>query len=100
MILVFSDSEGEERIVGEYDTYKSAMAAMYQYIKDLNPSYRIPYTRVQFIKSTPFEIFNKCRLQFDVGSHTEFFYLDDLNQETLDKLEKDGLTPPKEETKK
>ena len=67
MELLFENSKGKKRKIAEPTSYKEATNEINKFLKEHN--FESYYTRV---------IVNKERngLMFDVGSHTEFFYLE------------------------
>ena len=67
MKLYFKNSRGEKRIVAEPKTEKEAMKEINKFCSDRN--FKIYYVRTW---RTPDGL-----KEYDVGSHTEFFYLDD-----------------------
>ena len=70
MKLYFENSYGERRVIAEPAIEESAMREIRKFCEDRN--FKIYYTRSWR---------NKEGLKvFDVGSHTEFFYLDDKNE--------------------
>ena len=69
MKLFFQNSYGDMRVIAEPTTEQDAMKEIHKFCEDRN--FKIYYTRSWR---------NKDGLKvFDVGSHTEFFYLDDKN---------------------
>lgn len=69
MILYFENSRGQRRIIAEPATEEEAMKEIHKFCDDRN--FKIYYTR-----SWTDEEGLKA---FDVGSWSEFFYLDDKN---------------------
>ena len=70
MKLYFENSYGERRIIAEPETEQEASREIYKFCEDRN--FKIYYTRIWK---------NEEGLKvFDVGSHTEFFYLDEENE--------------------
>ena len=69
MKLYFKNSRGERRIVAEPKTEEEAMKEIYKFCEDRN--FKVYYVRTW---RTPDGL-----KKYDVGSHTEFFYLDDRN---------------------
>ena len=68
MKLIFQDRFGDERIVEPDITPDKAGAAIAKFINSINPNYKIYYTRI----TGPME---DGSYEYDVGSHSEFFYL-------------------------
>ena len=66
MKLIFENSRGEERVIAEPKDEKEAVNEIYKFCKERN--FKIYYYR----KWT-----NNGRTHFDVGSHFEFFHLED-----------------------
>lgn len=67
MKLYFENSHGERRIIAEPETEEEAYKEMRKFCEDRN-------FKIYYIRSWT----NKEGLKvFDVGSHSEFFYLDD-----------------------
>lgn len=71
MTLFFKNSIGEERIIAYPKSAKDVANEMKKFLDDRN--FKSYYTRVWE---------ENGRLKFDVGSYTEFFYLDGI---TFDK---------------
>lgn len=76
MILYFRSSRGEMRNIAQFDdnlTDREAINATYDEIRKFcdERNFKIYYTRVW---NEPHN--DKMMTKFDVGSHTEFFYLD------------------------
>jgi hypothetical protein len=65
MKLYFENSYGEERIIAEVANEKEAFKEIHKFCEERN--FKIYYTRSWKTKSG--------RTKYDVGSHTEFFYL-------------------------
>lgn len=63
--LIFQNSYGEERTIGEYDTYEQCYEAVNEFLKERD--YKPYYIRTW---ATP-----TGRIKIDVGSHTEFFFI-------------------------
>ena len=75
MILIFRNRRNEEREIGRPESLKESMKIIQAFLKDHHfTSY---YTRL-WVENN--------RLVYDVGSHTEFFYLDQLNEEAIENL--------------
>lgn len=66
MTLYFEDSYGTTRVIAEPTTEEEAMREIHKFCDDRN--FKIYYTR-SWVDNNGFKV-------FDVGSHTEFFYLD------------------------
>lgn len=64
MKLIFQNSSNEERVIAEPKSRDEAMKNIRLFLKEHN--FRCYYIR---------EWEENGRLKFDVGSHTEFFYL-------------------------
>lgn len=65
MKLYFENSRGERRIIAEPKTEPEAMEEIYKFCADRN--FKIYYVR-NWLTQEGFKV-------YDVGSHTEFFYL-------------------------
>jgi hypothetical protein len=65
MKLYFENSYGERRIIAEPETEETAMEAIHAFCDERN--FRIYYVR-SWIDEEGFKV-------YDVGSHTEFFFL-------------------------
>lgn len=70
MKLYFENSYGERRIIAEPATEQDATKEIRKFCDDRN--FKIYYTRTWRDK--------EGLKVFDVGSHSEFFYLDDKNE--------------------
>ena len=74
--IYFKNSRGKETLIdrvqdiGGTDTgdYSNSFKAITGYIKKINPNYKIVYTRMWEVGD---------RYCVDVGSHTEFFYIEE-----------------------
>ena len=66
MKLIFENSYGEERVIAEPKNEKEAVKEIYKFCEERN--FNIYYYRTWMSGN---------RKKFDVGSHTEFFYLED-----------------------
>lgn len=80
MILYFQNLEGDERIIGYPINIEETQIMINKFLDKNN--YKCYYQRLQMVDD---------RLQFDVGSHSEFFYLGNINQETRKILKERGL---------
>ena len=69
MKLYFENSRGEKRVISKPKTEEEAMKEIYKFCEDKN--FKVYYVRTW---RTPDGL-----KEYDVGSHTEFFYLDDRN---------------------
>ena len=65
MKLYFENSYGEERIIAEPKNEQEAVKEIYKFCEERN--FKIYYHRTWM---------SGKRKKFDVGSHTEFFYLE------------------------
>ena len=65
MKLYFENSYGERRIIAEPETEEEAWRKIHNFCKDRN--FKIPYVR-SWIDNEGFKV-------YDVGSHTECFFL-------------------------
>lgn len=65
MKLYFENSYGEERIIAEPKNEREAVKEIYKFCEERN--FKIYYHRTWMSGN---------RKKFDVGSHTEFFYLE------------------------
>ena len=81
MKLLFSNSYGIERVIGEPNCLSEAIRIISDFLEE--HSFKSYYTIMQFEGN---------RLAFDVGSHTEFFYLDEIDNKTLLVLKERGLS--------
>lgn len=78
--VIFKSSRGEERYLDTvYDLghlngggFTNCYKVMMDYIKKINPTYKVYYTRVW---KQPDE-----RYCVDVGSHSEFFYFEEVKE--------------------
>lgn len=70
MKLYFENSYGEKRVIAEPKTEEEAMKEINKFCEDRN--FKIYYIRCWNTKDG---------LKYDVGSHTEFFYLSDKESE-------------------
>lgn len=77
MKLYFRGSNGKERVIAEPSNVDEVSKEIKKFINDHN--FKSYYTRVWE---------ENGRLKFDVGSHTEFFYLEDINFEEYSKASK------------
>ena len=68
MVLYFGNSFGRTREIARPETIEEAHKEMKKFMNDRN--FKSYYTRVWE---------ESGMLKFDVGSHTEFFYLDGIN---------------------
>ena len=74
--IYFKNSKGKETLIdrvqdiGGTDTgaFSNSFKAITEYIKKINPNYKIFYTRMWEVGD---------RYCVDVGSHTEFFYIEE-----------------------
>lgn len=66
MKLIFKNSKGEERIIAEVKNEKEAFKEMDKFCEERN--FTIYYVRSWMSGN---------RKKYDVGSHTEFFYLEE-----------------------
>lgn len=66
MKLIFENSYGVERVVADVQSEKEALAYIYKFCEERN--FKVYYTRIWETNG---------RKHFDVGSHTEFFHLED-----------------------
>lgn len=65
MKLYFENSLGKERVIAEVENEDEAFKEINKFCEERN--FKIYYIRTWMVNS---------RKKFDVGSHTEFFYLD------------------------
>jgi hypothetical protein len=65
MKLYFENSQGVERVIAEVANEEEAFKEIHKFLDEHN--YKSYYTRTWMVDG---------RKKFDVGSHTEFFYLD------------------------
>lgn len=66
MKLIFSNSEGKERVIANPKNEEEALEFIYAFCEERN--FRIYYIR-SWMRDN--------RTKYDVGSHTEFFYLEE-----------------------
>lgn len=66
MKLIFKNSKGKERVIAEPQTEEAAMEYIRQFCEERN--FEIYYVRSWM---------SGDRKKYDVGSHTEFFYLEE-----------------------
>lgn len=64
MKLYFENSYGEERVIAEVANEQEAFKEIHKFCEERN--FKIYYTRSWMVDG---------RKKYDVGSHTEFFYL-------------------------
>ena len=76
MTLTYENSKGEETKVCDISSIDEVSGAIESHIKKLNPDYEIPYVRISANR-------DERTLIYDVGSHTEFFYLKGVPDEGL-----------------
>lgn len=80
MKLYFKNSKNEERLIAEPSSYREAFDAINKFLADHN--YKSYYTRLHVNRDEHW-------IWFDVGSHSEFFYLrevpDSIIEEVFDK---------------
>lgn len=69
MKLYFENRHGEKRIIAEPETEEEAMKEMYKFWEDRN--FKIYYVR-SWMNNDGLKV-------YDVGSHVEFFYLENKN---------------------
>ncbi len=67
MKLYFQNSKGEERVIAEPTNREEVSKEIYKFLGE--QKFKSYYTRVWE---------ENGRLKFDVGSHTEFFYLEGM----------------------
>lgn len=77
MKLIFRNSNGKERVITDPSNVEEVSKEIKQFIDDHN--FKSYYTRVWE---------ENGRLKFDVGSHTEFFYLEGMTFEEYSKASK------------
>ena len=70
MILTFRNSAKEERVIGDFETERDAMLAMKKFCEERN--FTIHYYNIHAIGN---------RRRYDVGSWSEFFYLEFPSEE-------------------
>ena len=70
MKLIFKNSRGKERVIAEPSTAEEIFKEINKFLDDHN--FKSYYTRVWE---------EDGRLKFDVGSHTEFFYVEGITFE-------------------
>ena len=95
MNLVFENSKGEERIIAHPNSLEGASNAIAGFLAA--HKFKSYYTSMQLIKETPYKKFDFPRLQYDVGSHSEFFYLDELSDDAIRELKSKNLVSEKSE---
>lgn len=67
--MIFQNSKGKERIIAEVETEEQAFAEIDKFLKEYN-----------YISNYKREWVENGRTKIDVGSHTEFFYLEGKNE--------------------
>lgn len=72
--LIFQNSKYEERVIAEITNIEEVSKEINKFLKDHN--FKSYYTRV---------CCENDRLKFDVGSHSEFFYLEGITFEEYSK---------------
>lgn len=70
-ILEFQNNYGDLRVVGKYDTVKECHEAINKFCEERH--FKSYYTRAWKVSETTTKL--------DVGSHTEFFYITEVNNE-------------------
>lgn len=80
MTLYFQNSKGIERIIGHPNTLEEANNIITDFLEERKFK---SYYRICNMEEN--------RIRFDVGSHTEFFFLGDLDEETKECLIKKGV---------
>lgn len=70
MELIFQDGFGEERVITKISSIEEAFSEINKFLSDHN--FKHYYTRMWE---------ENGRLKLDVGSYTEFFYIDDFSFE-------------------
>ena len=66
MKLIFQSSNGNERVITNVDTWCAACSEINKFLDEHN--FKSYYTRIWE---------ENGRLKYDVGSHTEFFFLEE-----------------------
>lgn len=82
MLVIFENSRYERKVIGTLyseDPFTDAMRMIEAFIFEKNPSYKIRYVRNWFSPDGQ-------ELVYDVGSHSEFFYLRAENDEEKEKI--------------
>lgn len=69
MRLIFENSYGEERVIAEPQSENAAVEYIHRFCEERN--FKIYYIRIWETNG---------RKHYDVGSHTEFFHLEDYNK--------------------
>lgn len=69
MKVIFQDSQGKERQIGSASTRKEALYIINRFLDEHN--YKSYYSRMWFEGN---------RIKIDVGSHIEFFYLENKSK--------------------
>lgn len=72
MRLIFQNSFGEERVIAEPSNRKEAFKEINKFLNDHN--YKSYYTNIHEVDG---------RLRIDVGSWSEFFYLENISLKEL-----------------
>ena len=70
MKLIFQNSRGKERVISEPETKEETIKEINKFLDDHN--FKSYYTRICEADG---------RLELDVGSHTEFFYVEGMSLE-------------------
>lgn len=82
MDLYFRNSIGKRRIIAKCASIEEVTREINSFLNEHN--FKSYYTRIWYEKpgkTTPYEIVNKGRFIYDVGSHSEFFELEIENNE-------------------
>ena len=82
MKLYFRNSRNQKRLIAECETIQEVTAAINQFLAEHN--YKSYYTRIWHDPEgtkTPYGIKTESRFIYDVGSYTEFFELEVVNEE-------------------
>lgn len=91
MKLYFKNSHGEERVIGEPCDIQDVYKLISDFVNEHN--YKSYYTRVQPESkiNSKGKYVRTGRIEYDVGSWTEFFYLGELNDQTFNYYLEKGL---------
>ena len=81
MKLTYKDKDDKLRFVSNPNSIYEALSDINKYVKELNPSFRIPFKRLNF---------EEKEIWIDVGSWSEFFYITEFKDEDLEKYKKRG----------
>ena len=82
MKLLYKDRNDKLRFVSSPTSIKEAFSDINTYVKELNPRFKIPYTRLDI---------DEKEICIDIGSWCEFFYITEFTKEDLEKFKKERM---------